>query len=112
VNSSEYNESSIKRRKVLLDFDVINNWHIELEKMNKCKEGRKFVYHDSFIRLLGYKRVYFYLPYILNENIKRARAVNTLPSILNYSRICRRINRLDTKINDYCKTSLDMMIIL
>ena len=92
--------------KALLNFDVIDNWYVELEKMNKCKEDRKFVYPDSFIRLLSYMRAYFHLPYILIENIVRARVVNTLPSIPNYSRICRRINRLDTKINDYCKSSL------
>jgi hypothetical protein len=36
-----------------LDFDVIDNWDNELEEMNKGKEGRKFVYPDSFIKLLG-----------------------------------------------------------
>ena len=30
----------------------------------------------------------------------RGHASNTLPSIPDYSRICRRINRLDIKIND------------
>ncbi|MDX1371968.1 MAG: transposase [Nitrososphaeraceae archaeon] len=48
---------------MLLDFDAIDNWDIELEKMNKNKEGRKFVYPDSFIKLLAYKRTYFHLPY-------------------------------------------------
>ncbi len=41
----------------------IDNWHIELEKMNEGKKGRKFVYPDSFIKLLGYMRAYFHLPY-------------------------------------------------
>ena len=43
-NWKRYNESLVKRGKILLGFDVIDNWHIELEKMNKDKEGRKFVY--------------------------------------------------------------------
>jgi hypothetical protein len=107
VNWNKYNESLIKRGEVLLDFDVIDNWYSELEKMNQGKEGRKFVYPDSFIRLLGYMRAYFHLPYRQTEGIVRAHAANTLPSIPDYSsRICRRINRLDIKINDDDKSSL------
>ena len=100
MNWKKYNESLVKRGEVLLDFDVIDNWHVELEKMNEGKEGRKFVYPDSFIKLLGYMRVYFHLPYRQTEGIVRAHASNTLPSIPDYSRICRRINRLDIKINN------------
>ncbi len=45
-------------------------------------------------------RAYFHLPYRQTEGVVRAHAANTLPSIPDYSRICRRINRLDIKIND------------
>src|SRR5574339_1202315 len=68
--------------------------------MNKNKEGRKFAYPDSFIKLLGYMRAYFHLPYRQTEGVVREHDSNTLPSIPDYSRICRRINRLDIKIND------------
>jgi hypothetical protein len=67
--------------------------------MNEGKEGRKFVYPDSFIKLLGYMRVYFHLPYRQTEDIVRAHAYNTLPSIPDYSNISRRINRLDIIIS-------------
>jgi IS5 family transposase len=99
-NWKKYNEYLVKRGEVLLDFDVIDNWHVELEKMNEGKKGRKFVYPDSFIKLLGYMRAYFHLPYRQTEGVVRKHASNTLPSIPDYSRICRRINRLDIKIND------------
>ena len=99
MNWKNYNESLVKRGEILLDFDVIDNWNSELEKMNKGKEGRKFEYPDSFIKLLGYMRVYFHLPYRQTEGIVRAHAANTLPSIPHYSRICRRINRLNIKIS-------------
>jgi hypothetical protein len=101
VNWNKYNESLVRRGEILLDFDVIDNWDSELEEMNQGKEGRKFVYPDSFIKLLGYMRAYFHLPYRQTEGIVRAHASNTLPSIPDYSRICRRINRLNIKINDY-----------
>ena len=92
----------------MLDFDVIDNWDNELEEMNKDKEGRKFVYPDSFIKLLGYMRAYFHLPYRQTEGVVREHASNTLPSIPDYSNISRRINRLNIKINDddYYKSSL------
>jgi hypothetical protein len=101
VNWNKYNESLVKRGEVLLDFDVIDNWPTELEKMNQGKEGRKFVYPDSFIKLLGYMRAYFHLPYRqTTEGVVREHASNTLPSIPDYSNINRRINRLDIKIDD------------
>ncbi len=100
MNWRNYNESLVKRGEVLLDFDVIDNWNTELEKMNKEKEGRKFVYPDSFVKLLGYMRAYFHLPYRQTEGVVREHASNTLPSIPDYSNISRRINRLDIKIID------------
>ena len=100
MNWRNYNESLVKRGEVLLDFDVIDNWHIELDEMNKDKKGRKFVYPDSFIELLGYMRVYFHQPYRQTEGIVREHASSTLPSIPDYSNISRRINRLDININN------------
>jgi hypothetical protein len=38
VNWKNYNESLVKRGEILLDFDVIDNWNSELEKMNKGKK--------------------------------------------------------------------------
>ena len=67
--------------------------------MNKNKKVRKFIYPDSFIKLLGYMRAYFHLPYRQTEGIIRSHAANTLPSIPVYSRIWRRINRLNIKIS-------------
>ena len=98
-NWKNYNESLVRRGEILLDFDVIDNWDSELSEMNKNKEGRKFVYPDSFIKLLGYMRAYFHLPYRQTECVVREHAFNTLPSIPDYSNISRRINRLDIKIS-------------
>ena len=78
MNWNKYNESLVKRGEILLDFDVIDNWNYELAEMNHNKEGRKFVYPDSFIRLFEYVRAYFHLPYRLTEDIVRAHASNTL----------------------------------
>ncbi len=57
--------SLIRRGQILLDFDVIDNWDVELEEMNK-KQGEKVenlsIQVRLFIRLLGYIRIYFHLP--------------------------------------------------
>jgi hypothetical protein len=82
--------------------------------MNNDKKGRKFVYPDSFIKLLGYMRAYFHLPYRQidrqtdrqTEGVVRAHAESIIPSIPDYSNISRRINRLNIKISDDDKSSL------
>ena len=108
MNWRNYNESLVKRGEVLLDFDVIDNWDNELEEMNENKKGRKFVYPDSFIKLLGYMRAYFHfhLPYRQTEGVVREHASNTLPSIPDYSNISRRINRMDIKVDNDDKSSV------
>ena len=104
MNWKKYNESLVKRGEVLLDFDVIDNWDSQLKKKNQGKEGRKFLYPVPLSD--GYMRAYFHFPYRPTEGIVRSHAANTLPSIPDYSRICRRINRLDIKVNDGYKSSL------
>ena len=44
MNWRNYNESLVKRDEILLDVDVIDNWHVELDKMNKDMKSRKFIY--------------------------------------------------------------------
>ena len=76
MNWANYNESLVRRGEILLDFDVVDNWDSELVNMNKHKKGRKFVYPDSFIKLLGYMRAYFHLPYRQTEGVVREHAAN------------------------------------
>ena len=42
MNWPVYNQSLVIRGEILLGFDVINNWHTELEEMNKDKIGEPF----------------------------------------------------------------------
>jgi Transposase DDE domain len=63
VNWPVYNQSLVRRGEILLGFDVINNWNIELKEMNKDKVGEPFRYPNTFLLLLGYAKVYFHLPY-------------------------------------------------
>jgi hypothetical protein len=110
VNWRIYNESLVRRGEIVLDFDVIDNWNSELNKMNDGKEGASYRYPDSFVQLLGYMRVYFHLPYRQTEGVVRAHAGEKAPSIPDYSTINRRVNKLDIKINE--RIGNDIVIVL
>jgi hypothetical protein len=51
------------------------------------------------MQLLGYLRIYFYLPYKQTEGIVIAQSTK-VPGIPDYSTISRRINRLEIRINE------------
>jgi hypothetical protein len=110
VNWRSYNESLVRRGEVMLDFDVIDGWQDELEKMNEGKEGASFRYPESFIQLLGYMRAYFHLPYRQTEGVVKAHA-KKVPSIPDYSTLCRRINSLDIRVDEE-KVGNDIVIAL
>ncbi len=97
---SNYNQSLVRRGEILLGFDVIVNWDMELKEMNKDKVGEPFHYPNTFLLLLGYAKVYFHLPYRQTEGITQRHAYGKVPSIPDYTTINRRINRLDIKINN------------
>jgi hypothetical protein len=102
VDWPTYNESLVRRGQVLLDFDVVDRWDLELSQMNLGKVGEPYCYPDSLIELLGYMRAYFHLPYRQTEGVVRAHAANKIPSsIPDYSTINRRVNKLDIEINQH-----------
>ena len=101
LNWTSYNESLVRRGEVILDFDIIDGWYVELERMNEGKRGATYGYPNSFVQLLGYVKAYFHLPYRQTEGVVRAHAANKIPSIPDYSTINRRVNKLDIKINEH-----------
>jgi hypothetical protein len=97
---SAYNQSLVRRGEILLGFDVINNWDIELKEMNKDKIGEPFHYPNTFLLLFWYAKVYFHLPFRQTEGIAQGHAHGKVPSIPDYTTISRRINWLDIKIKE------------
>lgn len=53
VHWPSYNEWLVRRSEVMLDFDVIDGWKDELEKINEGKVGEPYHYPESFIQMLG-----------------------------------------------------------
>jgi len=100
IDWASYNRSLVRRGEVILDFDIIDGWSDELERMNEGKRGAAYYYPDSFVQLLGYVKAYFHLPYRQTEGVVKAHAAKKVPSIPNYSTINRRVNKLDIKINE------------
>jgi hypothetical protein len=84
----------------MMDFDVIDDWQEELDKMNDGKEGALYRYPDSFVQLLGSIRAYFHLAFRQTEEVVKAHAGQKVPSIPDYSTISRRVNKLDIHINE------------
>jgi transposase len=63
--------------------------------MNKNKEGKPYLYPDSFILAIGCIRCYFHLPYRQTEGIIKVAGRRILPNHPCYGQICKRINKLN-----------------
>jgi Transposase DDE domain len=91
------------RRILLLDFDIIDNWHSDLDGKNEGKEGAiAYRYPDSFICSTSWLyESLFHLPYRQAEGVVvRAHANDKIPSVPDYSTIINRcVNKLDIKID-------------
>jgi hypothetical protein len=70
-NWKDYNEALVKRGSILLDLDFVANWSAELKTMNEAKEGARFRYPESFVKLLAVMHAYI-LPYRQLEGFTRA----------------------------------------
>ena len=65
-----YNEALVKRGLILLDLDFVAGWSRELKSMNEGKEGGRYRYPESFIKLLAVVHAYV-LPYRQLEGFMR-----------------------------------------
>jgi hypothetical protein len=99
-----YNRSLVRRGEILFSYDFLDEWDTVLAKMNENKKGRKFIYPDSLILVIGYIRLYFHLPYRQTEGIIKATGKN-LPSHPSYGHICKRINKLNDSSSSIISSS-------
>jgi hypothetical protein len=105
IHWPSYNQSLVRRGEILFSYDFLDSWDSELERMNKNKEGKPYIYPDSFILAIGCIRYYFHLPYRQTEGIIKVAGRRSLPNHPCYEQICKRINKLniydsDGKINE------------
>ena len=101
-NWKEYNEALVRRGEILLDMEFLDNWSKELNIMNRGKEGARFRYPESFIRLLAIIHAYL-LPYRQLEGFIRALSSNLegLEKVPDYTTIWWRIakRKMDIKLD-------------
>jgi hypothetical protein len=64
-------KSLVKRGKMYLIFDFLENWDRNLEELNQSKLGRNYAYLWAFIELLMVIHVIFRLPYRQLEGFLR-----------------------------------------
>jgi len=101
-----YNRSLVRRGEILFSYGFLDEWDMVLAKMNENKKGRKFIYPESFILVIGYMRIYFHLPYRQTEGIIKATG-KSLPNHPSYGHICKRINSLKADFNSGIKADGD-----
>lgn len=115
IHWPSYNRSLVRRGEILFSYDFLDTWDSELERMNENKQGKPFLFPDSFILAVGYIRSAFQLPYRQTEGVISATGKN-LPSKPSYGHICKRINKLNVDIgkrdkmdddDDYIIISID-----
>jgi IS5 family transposase len=95
-----YNEALVKRGTILLDLSLLQDWKQELGKMNQGKEGARYRYPETLIRLQALLRSVFGLPYRQLQGFTTALArwepALTVPC---YSTTCRRLNDLEVQLD-------------
>jgi len=106
------NEALVRRGELLLDLDFVKGWEGELDAMNRGKEGARFRYPDSFIRLLLFMHAYLHLPYRQLEGFTKAlaRYVKGLRPP-DHSSIQWRAERLPLKLDHGVMDSNEDMVI-
>ena len=90
-----YNDALVRRGEIFLGLDAVEEWEEELDAMNRGKEGAGFRFPDGFVRLLGFIRLLFHLPYRQTEGFVGAlsRYMEGLKTP-DYTTLNRRLNRL------------------
>ena len=98
VDWPSYNRSLVRRGEILFSYDFLDGWGQEIERMNRNKKGKPFVFPDSFILAIGYIRYSFHLPYRQTEGIIKATGKRLPANPPSYGQICKRINKLNIEI--------------
>lgn len=105
-----YNEALVKRGLILLDLDFVAGWYRELKVMNDGKEGGRYCYPESFVKLLGVVHAYV-LPYRQLEGFMRALSqhVDGLKAP-DYTTIWWRVSRMKVDIAKTAAIGKDVTI--
>jgi len=107
-----YNAALVRRGEIFLDLSMMDGWKSELAEMNDGKEGGRYEYPDSFVKLLAFIHVYLRLPYRQLEGFVKmlSRHMDGLEAP-DYSSMAWRIQRLDVKLNGDLAGSMEEVVL-
>lgn len=97
-NWKKYNQTLVRRGEIMLSFDAMEQWSTELKEMNRGKEGRRYVYPETFMEALGYCHLYLHLPFRQTEGLIKSH-LQEKSKTPTYSAIWKRVNKLHIKMN-------------
>lgn len=94
-----YNDRLVKRGWFYLHTDFLNNWDKELKAMNKGKNGRPYIYPNTFIEFSALMYAFLHLPYRQLEGYLSALS-GFIPGLrsADYTTLWERIVKLDMGI--------------
>jgi hypothetical protein len=100
-NWKRYNNALVSRAELFLDLKALKNWEKDLRRLNKRKNGRRFIYPECFIRYLALLQTYYRLSCRAVESLL-AFLEKHIPSMRkpDHSTVHRRISRLELILSE------------
>ena len=96
----DYNESLIKRGRVLIDLDFIRSSNEEIKNMNKDKVGTPFQYSDNYIQFLASLKIGFKIPYGTVQGIVRGLSEYVRIEEIHFTHIRRQILKIKPTVGN------------
>jgi len=86
-----YNERLVSRGEVLLDLSWVGRWKGELERINRGKRGRPYVYPPSLVRMVEAVKAVLGAPLRMLEGILRVLGEVVLVRVPDYTTLWHRL---------------------
>lgn len=95
MNWKKTNQKYIKEGTLYLSFDFLDSWNHEIAKLNKNKEGARYLYPESLIRFCSVIKVCFHVGYRQEQGILQSlQKWMPIPNVISYTQIQRRMTKL------------------
>ena len=105
-----YNDALVRRGEILLNVGFVAGWSNDLEAMNEGKEGARFRYPESFIKLLALIHAYL-LPFRQLEGFTKALTGHFDGlKVPDYTTIWWRVSRMKVGLDPSVKPDEDVAI--
>jgi len=111
-NWREYNEKLVRRGELYLSLEFVENWDLELARMNKNKRGRPYEYPEQFILFMAFVHIIFYMPYRQMEGfVRKLSELVLLLKAADYTTLFKRIAKTNIPLRDTITTKDEDIVI-